>query len=115
MILISHFLDHPGVHSGYNSNWGGYTKCPNFFYQIGTDTKRKYFILVHYVLIGKASFFLKFTQYSTFHKQIVVIYYHQCFLFFFSSFDTIKWFNRSLEKKLEFSKHHFFFTGEKLL
>ena len=56
MILISHFLDHPGVHSGYNSNWRGYTKCPNFSYQIGTDTKRKYFILVHYVLIGEASF-----------------------------------------------------------
>ena len=74
MILISHFLDHPGVHSGYNSNWGGYTKCPNFFYQIGTDTKRKYFILVHYVLMyRKSKLFLKFTHYSTFHKQIVFI------------------------------------------
>ena len=83
MILISHFLDHPGVHSGYNSNWGGYTKCPNFFYQIGTDTKRKYFILVHYVLIGKAIFFFKCTHYSTFHKQIVFILSS---LFFFLSF-----------------------------
>jgi len=53
---------------------GGYTKCPNFFYQIGTDTKRKYFILVHYVLMyRKSKLFLKFTHYGTFHKQIVFI------------------------------------------
>ena len=62
---------------------GLYTKCPNFFYQIGTDTKRKYFILVHYVLIGKAIFFFKCTHYSTFHKQIVFILSS---LFFFLSF-----------------------------
>ena len=53
---------------------GGYTKCPNFFIKLAQILKGNIsYLYIMYLCIGKASFFLKFTHYSTFHKQTVFI------------------------------------------